>query len=573
MRLQDRPWFYFNKEKGMFIISFGLFLFGIWAIIATIIYFISLNQPIVRDVFLSIRFIIQGTERSFLQIIPLILIFYIWKIIDGFIDGIPMTLLDIAGLGAIYYYVLNSGSLTFLINLVIFTVTLSFNFYWFFYIIFFGYLWLLCWEVVLLLYKLYLKRQYQIKTQKAAREFFQNSEGALSNGQICIESLPSEKKGEKTKQECIDIPNISPIVQKDREITDETWITRDLEKIIFESDESPLIATWMDVQGEYQKNWHQFYVVDTLGLIFFGFIYAILVFYTTETESVYLNATSTALFFPLWFILISAYKTLAHYIRAVFAYLIVISIQMMLLEQGVIDSRGIFLVGIIIFISRFFFFDLTNFFNARSTAELMQFLNLIMGIVFIVLFLLLIAVYAYRVLTKHDRMQILVSTKYFYIRRLHTFNNFILIWDFLMAWLWPFNLMTYRDIIQELRYKSKSLNESWTWDYGRLSYDDGIKSLTKYRQNKAWEAIKGSLLIGLGVFLILNQGGLIAYVFIALGFRIIFQVRVKTIKIKIVHKHKKAQGSAFMLTTENVVILYDIPYVVAALIPSVGSYG
>ena len=466
--LQDRPLLYFNKEKGFFIITLGLFFIGITTIFATIIYFISLKQPIVAGVFGGIRILIQGEEQSILQIIPLLIIIYVWKIVDGFIDGLPMTVIDIFGLNSLYYFVLDSGNLGILIKLSVLNLKITLNFYWIFYIVLFGYFWILTWEVILLSFKIYLN--YNHKKVQAAQNTLEglkkNPDQINQEDEICLEVNQGDSGIPITSKDghCLKIPKDSPILFKPRSKQEETWIQRDEEKILFEPDETPLIASWMDVQGEFKKNWYQFYIVDTIGLVFFGILYGVLVYFVYESNSVLLNDTFTALFFPLWIILITAYKTLAHYLRAVFAYFIIITIQFTLKDRDIIDSQGIFLIGVIIFISHFFLYDLAPYFNAMTSEELFLFLNTIMAIVFVVLFFILIGVYAYRVATGHDKMQIMVSTNYFYVRRLRSFNNFVIVWDFLMAWLWPFNLATYRDIIQELRYKSASLNESWVWE-------------------------------------------------------------------------------------------------------------
>ena len=317
-----------------------------------------------------------------------------------------------------------------------------------------------------------------------------------------------------------------------------------------------------------KKTSGSFYIRDSIKLIFFGFLYGVLVYISSERGGPTYDATIVAGFFPLWPILLGSTKSLAHFIRSTAFLVIGLTIQITLYEAGIITAEGVFLVYIIIYVSRFFFYDLGDYFNALSSVEMTDFLATIFGIVVLVQFVIMLLFAFYRQMSGHSEYDVLVSTKYLYVRKERTFSDFEILYDFLMAWIWPLNLQTYRDIYREVKYKKVSLNESWEWDYGRLAFDE-IKFMKKKEYNKTRQLLKILTLVAIGLSTITIYIGVF---FLILSVRQLWLLRYKLVRVRSEFNPYTTEGSFFMLSSENQFTLIEVPEEVAIMIPSINPY-
>jgi hypothetical protein len=496
-----------------------------------------------------IHFTIFNRDYTLTQVWPLILLFYGYKLIDGFIDGIVMIALNLFWVLFFFFLVLNQGILMLYVRFSLISVYGYIDFTIILLILLAMYIWSLGWELVII----------GIKTN-----FFTKMKLGIK---ITIAKITKKQIVEEKKEDISPIPAIVPTEEKELK---EKWINYKQESVLFEQDEAPLAASWSIARIEEKKTFTHFYIWDTLYFLFYGGIFALLTWAITERGGPTYNSTIGAFFFPLWFILIAAYKSGGHFLRAVIFFFVTINIQTLLYSSGFITAEGIFLLNYVIPISKYFFFNLSPYFNSQSGPFLLDFVSQIMGIYFLVMFLILVAYYLYRQFKGKKTIEILTSTKYLYLRRHQQFNTYDILFNIIFAWLWPFNLETYKILWEEFKYIRLKTKESLFWEYGRLSFDSAIKQIKKYRQSPMKFIIYGVIFLIVGGILLPNY---VAIPIIAWAFRY-FALASRQTKtdIKIIYHRRAAEGSAFILTTENVLQLHDVDDEIVGTIPSVQSY-
>jgi hypothetical protein len=541
---------YTNKNKGVFISMLYLCIWLIIGIALLITYLISLNFEPLSVILSDIRIHVLTLELTIFQFLIPFLLFTIYKIIDGFVDGLLVTLSDISFVSFFLFNVLNSGNLVISIIFNVIQINLTITFLYIFALMLIGYLWILLGDIWVI----------QIKKQPITRmlKFIKHV-----SYRIIRKELPEEP-------EKVVIEDDKSYIKSEECDEEHDWVNREEKKIHFEKNETPLLENWTKARGEFKKNFYQFYILDVVGLMFYGAIYAFFIFIISQERNVY-NETISALFFPMWAVIFVAFKSPAHYLRANVILGEMISIQMLLYSLGFITAEGVFIVSIIISVSKYFFLDLSSYFNAMSVTEMTDFLLTMTGLAMIILFAIMAVYYFYHKIYHPENIEILISSKYMYYRRKREFNDYSILYNIMMTILWPFNLEYYRLIAQQLKYKKLSLNESWGWDYGRMSFQNGVRKLKKTRESKFRHFFKIILLFFIGYLLI---GNIVGYIFILLGLRFLVFTKHKlsSLEIRIDYYLDKSQGSLFILSKNNILKLHDVPLEVAALIPSVQSY-
>ena len=357
-----------------------------------------------------------------------------------------------------------------------------------------------------------------------------------------------------------------------------SWIDREAESVCYDTDEKPILSQWTDVNGRFKHSPFRFFLFEPIMLFVFGFIYAGITYLVSEQNALYLDSTCEAFFFPVWLLIFSAYRSPRHWLRALIFLILTMVLQFELYYFGLISLEGLFILSFVIPISRWFFFDLGILFQEKPIRSVITFLIQIESIIMGVLLAVMLFYRVYSKLKRYNRFEIQISTKYLYFREKRTFNNYDIIGNILMALVWPFNVQTYVEVMQQIRYKSKSLKESWAWDYGRLDLFECVKNITRKREDRKKTYLKIMILLIIGgssitssflngVFLNLSA---FAFIFWALRELWLSQKRRYTIQIKF---HRiKTHGSLFILHPENSIELIDIEEELAALIPSVETY-
>ncbi len=142
--------FYFNKNKGFAIISLGAILLLTYFIIVQVLLALSNDNPLITFIFENTKIYFLNRKYMLTDIFYLFLIIYVFKIIDGFIDGIVMTLIDLEVLQLFKTVFLKDAKLIIEITASPALITVSLDFNLIFNILIFAYLWVLIWEIVLI---------------------------------------------------------------------------------------------------------------------------------------------------------------------------------------------------------------------------------------------------------------------------------------------------------------------------------------------------------------------------------------------------------------------------------------
>jgi hypothetical protein len=124
--------------------------------------------------------------------------------------------------------------------------------------------------------------------------------------------------------------------------------------------------------------------------------------------------------------------------------------------------------------------------------------------------------------------------------------------------------------MQELRYGLRTRQESLSLEYGRLSFQNAIRKITK-QSHQNWKfASQAIILLVVGSITFQYQIGIPLLIW---GFRQLwFLFKHKGIDIRIDFYWRYAEGSAFILSSENIFHLYEVDEEIAALIPTLQSY-
>ncbi len=334
------------------------------------------------------------------------------------------------------------------------------------------------------------------------------------------------------------------------------WVDNQKEDIILSKDESYFISEWTKFKTEFKKTWFSLYILDPLALLFYGAIYGFLVYLDTNVGGPLYNETVNAFFFPIWIIILFSYKNPATYLRALIYVGVTLAVQNYLLDIGYIDSGGYIISSFIIGFVKIVGIDLTPLYNNMPVEEFRFWMNLILSIVMLVLFIIMIIYSAIQAIRKGDYLEYKVTNKAIYVRQKKTFNTYDLLSNFLFIIIFPFNLFTYVTIFNQIRYKRRSLKESYTFDYGKLEFQSAILKLRR-RKNIEYEKIFGIVVLFYFGF---------AFMFDILGIPILFlalyklfQLFQKTNTVSINFLKNKAKGALFILTTETRLKLFDIP--------------
>jgi hypothetical protein len=540
---------YVDKDKGVTMLAIGGLLYGIYLMIIIIFAIISNIRGLPIDILELTRFVIFGRAYTIRQLWSILLLIYIIKVIDGFFDGLINSILNFILLGILYAFILNWGEFAIIFQYQSVSINIWIDFTLII-IIFLGlYVWVLLGEIWVLGIKSHAVAHFGYSVQVILFRLFRKP----------IPPKPEFKEEPEP-----------PIIRTQEKEIKSNWIDPIHETILLEEDEAPLTENWVKIEGEARKNWFQFLFIDSLSVIFYGFLFALTTYLVSERGGTNLNSTVQAFFFPLWFILLTAYRSPANYVRAYLFLSISLAIQVTLFSAGWITVEAFFLLNFIIPISKWFLLDLSGVFAALTPSEVLLFVTNIMVVYMNIMFGIMIVYLIYNQFRSKKQIEILVSNKHLYIRRKRTYNQYDLVINILYAWIWPFNLAIYRDIWREFRYSVRRRQESLELEYGRLSFQNAVRKITK-RPHKKWRfAVQAALLLSIGILTVQYQIGIPLIVW---GFRQLYLLfKHKGIDIRVDFYRRHAEGSTFILSTENIFRLYELDELTAALIPAIQSY-
>ncbi len=538
--------FYLNIKKGKVIAIIGGLILLIFLAIIIFIRLLSNIMPIVDDFTKSFKFIILGIEMTYIEIFLMVFLFLFYEAIDAYVEGFIMVLIKIFFILFIFFIIFQAGKLPIIFIFDFFELNLVFDFSFIFQILLLIYCWVLFCEICI----------FFIRLKSPLPEI-------LTTSEIRKQLLLNRKKVDKEK------PKLFQIAEKDL-IKKKEWVNRDEDKIIIKKEESILLNNWTYVNALNKESKFNFYFLNSAALIFGGFIYGLIQYFLFDipAEGNYFNNFVLGLFFPIWSILITSFLSIRHYIRGFGFLVLILIVQTTLRENGIITVEGYFFLSIILKITNIFYPEFSNFLNDLTTEQLLD-LNLnIFGIIMqIQFFLLLIKLIIDYLKKKRSAMEILISNRYLYLRQIETFNSWNMLFDLINIGIWPFNPINWKDFIQKLRYKRKSIQEGWFHSYGRLSYLKAIKKIKRSIHPRDITYIGAILLLILGI---ITSRYLFGYVFIIIAFIKIWTIiKIKKgPKIKLLYRRSKAEGSAFMLGYSDILILFDISENVANLLSS-----
>ncbi|MGV9173367.1 MAG: hypothetical protein ACOC44_04775 [Promethearchaeia archaeon] len=548
---------YFDADKGKFFTVIGaLFLVILISVRITLGIIASFN-PIFEIIMNSIRIVLFNRVLRPDALILLACILYGYLIFDGFIDGIPMSLLRILILFLIYFIATSMGrfQLIFKLNLVESVITLDLSIILII---------LLLTSIGISIVEIFLYRM-KFMAQEEDEQQIKEMQGVPE--EASYEKLSPPKIIKKRIKELTYSP-LRLLKKKDK------WVNRERDTIYLKENEYPILKKWTTVEGNYKESFFQFYIVSSVILISTGFIYGLIRYFLFDipAEGNYYNYFVRGLFFPMYTILLTSILSFRHFIRSVTFTVIVITLNLMLWDMGLITTEGIFLISIFVDFLSLFFIDLVPIFNQMSSTQLLDLFVFIISIVIQVQFLLLVINLSIRYLKgKGSRMEIFTSNQFLYVRQEEKFNTWMIFFDLLSLAIWPYNPANWRSMLHKVRFKIQSMREGIELNYGRLSYTKTIKKIKKIPRTRWKFGLRIGILIFLGIFTI---NLFLFYIFIGI---IIIEtwrfIRNKDkIKIKVKYKPQKGEGSLFLLANEDELYFYDVPRDIAALIPSVQAY-
>jgi len=431
---------YFNPKKGKVVAIIVSLILLILITVRIVLWIIPTIFPVIGE--WSFFFIIFGKLWSFDNTLILIAIFCLYEIIDGFMDGIAMNILKISIIFILFNLVLNEGKIAILANVNILQTQIIVD------LSFFIITFLIAYVIVILVEILTIK----VNKTKPERE-----------------NIDLEERVEKTSKE-----------NQVKSRTKRKWLDRKNERIIFEKDESYILENWTEVSFTKKDSNLRFYIINTFNLFFFGFLYGIILYilYDTTDPGNYLNNFVKGLFFPVFALIFVSFKSPRYYIRGFVVIYLTLLIQFNLLEIELITVEGLFLFSSLIDFSNVLGFNLSFLFSTLTNTQLLEILLYIFGIIMLVEFFLMGLTFWIRHLRrKRSKFKILLTNKYFYIKQKEDFNPWNSLFDLLFLILWPFNPSLWRTIYQKIKYKIKSIQESYKWDYGRISYKNAVKKM------------------------------------------------------------------------------------------------
>ena len=551
---------YFNKQKGVTIATFGaLLLIGYQVALRVALLFVEMN-PMIEVILNELRVVLFQQELSVHDFFWFLLIFYIYKVVDGFIDGIIMTILDLNLLAFIGTTALINGRFSIFLVIDSIQATLFLDFTLILWLIFLGYLWILFWEIVLIFVKI-------DPMQKLHRKFW---------GWVILKTKGEEAR-KKYEEKIIAEENLGYDlevgIQKDekpkKKRQEQKWVDRNREQILFEANEVALNKEWVKAKSVFRKGIFQAYILDTLTLVILGGLYGLVTYLMYEVGGPTYNRTVLAAFFPMWALIIYAGISVANFVRAYIGVYLIQIISLYLLQEGYITLEGLIFVSLAITIMGWFQVDLVAILSEITLGELFQYISMVIGIIMLIQLAVLGLNKFLSNIRGHSKVEFIASTTHIYVRYKHSFNKYDILKNILLILIWPFNFATYRDLVRQVTYTRQTFKESWTWDYGRLSYQDSIRRLKKKEQNPPARMILAGIYIVIGIFLLQFYVGFFVFV---LAIWEILKLRKKTGKVLIRFKRRRAEGSAFMLETYNRLRLYQIPRESFMVIPAVQNY-
>ncbi len=546
-----KKWFDLRKDKGKFIFKVWVILFLLILLTRLILFIISLRVPIISLFIQNLRIEFFDQTYSPREIISLVLVIAAFKVIDGFIDGIFMTSINILIVSLLLKIseTATQAGIWFSYNTI--SLKLNIDISILLYIFLAGYLWIFLWDIFQIERKTnFLQNNFQKFTRFLGLKRETNQKVETYQNQF----KKNKNKTEKTKLKNEDISNRK------------MWIDKKNDEIIFQEGEKPKIKSWKRVKYQFKDTLKKFYGIDSIGLILFGVGYALFTFYFEERGATYYNETARALFFPLWYILAVAYRSFAHYVRAWIFLFFTILIQIILYEESFIRAEGFFLIGYIILIPKLFLLNLSPYFNSLTGPELINFSFTILSALLTFQFFFLVGFKIYRNLGGYSKLEMKLSNRYIYFRRKNSFNTWDILGNIITAIIWPYNLSKYYTITSEIKYSRETAKESWKFDYGRLSLNKAIKK-TKKRKRK-----KTRFIMSVIVFLILTiilWGEPLSFIFLFLALRQIYIIKnkINISKIKIRFSSRKTEGSLFIIEPHNIIWLHEISPEISNKIP------
>jgi hypothetical protein len=582
MKVIKMPLVYYDKSKGSTIMLASLIFIGIFELTVAILTYLGSYVQIIQIILTNTRFIFFSQEYTFYSVVIVLVPIVVYLIVDGYIDGLLMNFINIIAVLVLYFDVLDSGNMVVLFQMDILTLNLRIDCTGFIYLILAIYFWGAFWEIIIYFIQIDVFTKIFHSKQKRTSEIAKKEiieQNSVPNSELA--NLPSVSLESNTQSSLLKAELNQLIYSPEKTKSDffiktslphidEKWINRETEQILFEHDETPISEGWLGVRCDSNESPFNFLIVDTGLIILSGFIYALIIYNTMDKTSLYLDNTMIALFFPLWALFFESFKSFWHYIRAMVILALCFYVEYTLRVNGRITADGIFFISIIIEIVSWFFYDLTPYFNNLTNDQLQLFL-VILGLILLVLFFIFLLINAtYKNLGGHAKIQILVSTKHLYVRRRRSFNNYSILYSFILIFLWPFNPASYRDLFLQLRYKFKSIGESHIWDYGRISFNNCVEYISKSPRRSVGYYIGILLLLTLGFTSL--QPYYLGIIFILIALRQIWLGIYNLFNIKIHFRWRKTEGSFFALSFDNQLYLYEVPITVSAIIPTVNYY-
>lgn len=340
------------------------------------------------------------------------------------------------------------------------------------------------------------------------------------------------------------------------------WLNNQSQSLILTSDDTPILKYWTKTIIKYDTTgWTN--IKNLFTIMFYFGIYAILTYFISDRGQGNLNNSVQAFFFPVFPYILIAYRSLEKYIKAVIAAVITLLVSWALLQNNLIDWRGILflryfppILRILPFIDNFVpqlaHFE-TFLLSLNTNVEKIQFTLILIGVFFVVEFIILILHALFR---EPATLEWVISKKYMFVReksKKSYWEDVKLIFSLIFSW---FNIKQYVDIRNRIRYNRQSSLEGRIYDFGRFSSQE-IKHIFVQENTR-----QGLFAIAILFFIVgsitLKIG--IGIPFFLLG--VIFAIRSftspHTFRIKIIIDRNKVDGSWILSHTYDTLIMDNV---------------
>lgn len=289
------------------------------------------------------------------------------------------------------------------------------------------------------------------------------------------------------------------------------WVDKNHHKIIFDKEggEDPLLdEDFISVEHSFGQTWVRANILEPLGLFFYSFIYALIVFFVYDYGGDNYDNTINAFLVPVLILIFLAYKGSQSFFRAIFYTVVsVLFIILPLYNEGLITVDGIFLLNIFLrgleyitpYLAEFDIYTPANLNNL----DVFEIFNGVLVAVFIFELILMIFRYIAHKIWGRNHINLTISNKSFYLRKPQKTSVGFYVKAVLMIIVSPFNVRKYLQLFKRIHQEAKAQNDDLAYNYGKFDMVD-INELKRHIYTKKINYVAGGFAAIIAALLIFN---------------------------------------------------------------------